>query len=90
MEPIDIFLKCTDEEELFSYLESAGFALNGLIFVSQEYCIDVIGDLYTIDDVLLDGYHCNIRFLREPTEQELLELEPITIPTPNSPRRIWL
>ena len=90
MDPIDIFLKCTDQQELYAILEAAGLLSNGYLVSPLEYGIDDIGSLYTADDVLLDGYHCNIRFLREPTEQELLALEPVTIPKPNSPRRIWL
>ena len=86
---VDKYLKCNNQTELYSSLDAAGMMMFGQPAINTEYAIYEIGDLYA-GDTLLDGYHCNIRFLREPTEAELLALDPITIPEPNNPLRVWL
>lgn len=90
MEFIDKYLKTVDQAELYAALDAAGLLIEGIIEDTPDYSIDEIGPLYTIDDVLLDGYHCNVRFLREPTADELAALDPISIPAPANPRRKWL
>lgn len=82
---IDKYLKTNDQAELYVIFESLGwFSGEILITATHDYAIDEIGLIYGVS-----GYHCNIRFLRELTEAETIALDPISIPTPNTPNRVW-
>lgn len=95
---IDKYLRTNDQAELYAIFDSLGwFSEEILITSTHDYAIDEIGVINNVDDTdpenpiitPVPGYHCNIRFMRDLTEQETTALDPITIPAPNTPNRVW-
>lgn len=96
---LDKYLKTTDQAELYSVLDTLGMFTEGnLITANHDYAIDEVGVITesvvdsnneVVSVTTLPGYHCNIRFMRDMTETEATALDAISIPTPNSPNRVW-
>lgn len=70
-----------------------------------DIAIDVLGVIYKTPEPLgevsdpdvqmpepeaLPGWHANVRFVGEPTEEEYALMSPAMIPAPATPRRVWL
>lgn len=79
---MDYYLKAASQEvidaALGDLLNEEGMPADNTILV------DRIGDIGDSSD-----YHLNLRLLGEPTEDQAVALEAVTITPPNTPYRVW-
>jgi hypothetical protein len=94
---MDLYLKAIDEAAMNAVLISAGVAYeteDGL-YPANGVSLDVIGPIvkwdYSVDPPVETDYpewHVNIRSY-SLTEDQITELEPVTITPPELPYRVW-
>ena len=94
----DIYLRGADRAAIDAALVAAGL-IDAEGMRAEGVVLSRIGAVYRatgeIDEdgapimAAVEGYHANLRLLRDPTEDELAALEAVTIAPPAVPYRVW-
>jgi hypothetical protein len=93
----DLYLKAATEAAMNAVLIEAGLAYddNGVLTPASDVSLDVIGSIVKWDysvkppvEIVYPEWHVNVRSF-DLTEEQIAQLQPVTVTPPQQPFRVW-